>query len=526
MAEIEKAGTKKEGRVKAVWTQLDAGRSSLLKRCEQYADWTLPYIMPKTSDTVEGTELPTAYGSIGARCVNHLANVITEVLFPVGHPFFRLRSGDKLKAAAERAGLDISTVDVALSSSERAALNRVSISELRAVHVEAVKHLIVTGNALLFYPDPADKDRERRAIMYSLRDYCVLRDRMGDITKLVTRDKCRFDALPYSIQQQAAKGNFKPEDKVELFTLVELDAATDKFMVTMAVNEIDINPDGLQVSYPRAGLPWIPITWTRNTNESYGRGLVEQYAYGFNAYNSLSQSLVQFAAIASDIKRCVDPGSNVDVEQMNSSKAGQWVPARKDELWASGLDGAALDMQAVQAVVIRLEQTLSQAFLLATAAVRDAERVTTEEIKLLARELEKSHGGIYSKLASEWQSKLASILLLDIGISDSKTVKVQIVTGADSLSRSAEMENLYTILQDIDVVSTIQAKVQGAGLSGWLNEAGLVTIIQANRGVEQGTVFLTAEQKQQKDAAAAEQAKNAALQEQAGKFAEQATTGV
>ena len=59
-----------------------------------------------------------------------------------------------------------------------------------------------------------------------------------------------------------------------------------------------------------------------------------------------------------------------------------------------------------------------RAFMLSTATTRQAERVTAEEkSRCRLQELETSHGGIYSKLADEWQTPLAHIILNMEGIS-------------------------------------------------------------------------------------------------------------
>ena len=57
---------------------------------------------------------------------------------------------------------------------------------------------------------------------------------------------------------------------------------------------------------------------------------------------------------------------------------------------------------------------LGAAFLLNTAVTRDAERVTAQEIRMQAQELESSLGGVYSRLANELQLPLAKRLLQEI----------------------------------------------------------------------------------------------------------------
>lgn len=58
-----------------------------------------------------------------------------------------------------------------------------------------------------------------------------------------------------------------------------------------------------------------------------------------------------------------------------------------------------------------IESRLSYAFMLNSAVQRSGERVTAEEIRYVANELEDTLGGIYSILSQELQLPLANTLL-------------------------------------------------------------------------------------------------------------------
>src|SRR3546814_9435028 len=57
-------------------------------------------------------------------------------------------------------------------------------------------------------------------------------------------------------------------------------------------------------------------------------------------------------------------------------------------------------------VAERLELRLSHAFMLQSGTVRNAERVTAEEIRAMAQELENVLGGVYTVLSAEFQLPL------------------------------------------------------------------------------------------------------------------------
>ena len=58
-----------------------------------------------------------------------------------------------------------------------------------------------------------------------------------------------------------------------------------------------------------------------------------------------------------------------------------------------------------------IQDRLSQAFLLNSSVQRNAERVTAEEIKFVASELESTLGGIYGVLTQEFQQPLLKLIM-------------------------------------------------------------------------------------------------------------------
>lgn len=84
------------------WDELHQKKSALISLCEEYADWTLPHVFPRTN--VENIELQLAKDSIGAQAVNHLSNKVVYVLFPPKQLFFRLHVSTAVRQRIE-AGL-------------------------------------------------------------------------------------------------------------------------------------------------------------------------------------------------------------------------------------------------------------------------------------------------------------------------------------------------------------------------------------------------------------------------------------
>jgi hypothetical protein len=98
---------------------------------------------------------------------------------------------------------------------------------------------------------------------------------------------------------------------------------------------------------------------------------------------------------------------------------------------------------------------MEQAFLLNSSIQRQAERVTAEEIRFMAGELEQALGGTYSILGQELQRPLVVRLMLQmqkerkLPALPANLVSPQIITGLDGLGRSSDEMKLRLLIQGI-----------------------------------------------------------------------------
>jgi hypothetical protein len=148
-------------------------------------------------------------------------------------------------------------------------------------------------------------------------------------------------------------------------------------------------------------------------------------------------------------KRVVASANNLDVLEGNAAD----VTFMRSE--KQGDFGVAMQ------VAKEITERLSYAFMLNSAVQRKGERVTAEEIRYMASELEDALGGIYSVLAQELQLPLVSLLMTrmqrmnKIPSLPKGMVKPTITTGMEGLGRTAE-------LQKLDLFITSSAQTLGA----------------------------------------------------------------
>lgn len=207
-------------------------------------------------------------------------------------------------------------------------------------------------------------------------------------------------------------------------------------------------------------MPWIPLTWNLSRGDDYGSGLVEEYAGAFNSIEVLTQSLLNLAGIMGDIKFVVKPSSLLDVAHLNNSPSGSYHSGNPDDVTAIETQKQR-DAQFIATMIERYTTQISQAFLLNSSMVRDAERVTAEEIRMVANELEASHGGVYSRLAHQWQLPLSHVLLDQLNWEgEFYGIEPKIITGMDTLSRIGEMENIKLWIADMAALEAIPEDVR------------------------------------------------------------------
>lgn len=490
--------------LKKRWETLESrkGHGSLHERNEKYARWTLPYLYPREEE--KHKELDTDLDSIGARAVNHLSNKLTETLFPSYRSFLRLDVNEDVQSELEESDVPMEELDKALIRGEKRVLRDLDKMGHRTAATMAAKYLIVTGNTLMYYPDGKTQ-------VYSLRDYCVVRDLSGNVIEIVTQDMKAFETFSDEVQGKlrayAKEKKYEDGTDVVLYTQIKLQD-NGKYAVRQAADmvELEINKN----EYAKKDLPWIPLTWNLVRGEDYGRGMVEDYRGAFGAIDVLSQSLIEGIISAAALKFLVNPASVVDVKELNDSPNGSYHVGRDGDVVAVKSDKH-LDFQQVRQVLEDYQRQIGQAFLLNSEVTRDAERVTAEEIRQDAQELEMQYGGIYSRFTEDWQEPVAHLLLSkqDIVVNE-ETIFPTIVTGLDTLSRMGDIDNYRMFTNDLSLVATLPETVQE-----YLKTGELITWVGNNRGIDYSK-FIKTTQEVINERQQAMQQQQAMMQEETG----------
>lgn len=478
----------------------DQYKNDIMTRATRYASWTLPNIFPDDNIT-NSDEMQNDYQSVGAQAVTHLANKIMMALFQPSRPFFRMQLTQQQVAEIKESGLSQAQMEFALSDAERQAMRELDKLNARTVMTDAVTHLIITGNALVRTP-PEDNVQ-----CFSLRDYSVKRDLGGNVIKMMTRETKSVSGLPDDLAAIAMSNGYYEKDNVSIYTCIQK-VAKNKFLIWQELE--DICYCHKQVGFmSKDELEYIPLTWNLVRGKDYGTGLVENYAGDFHTISTLAESILDYTTLITDVKNLVDPAGMTDVRELTQSPSGAYVHGREEDIFVH-----APQVSNVSDFLTKQFETVSRrigaAFLLNTAVTRDAERVTAEEIRMQAHELEASLGGVYSRLAAELQLPLAKRLLKRIN-SGLKDIEPVIVTGLESLSRNSELDQIRFFFQDLLALAELPEEVAKR-----VDFGNLIATLGSGHGVDYKK-FLKDEKQVQKETEAAmqQQAAMVGMEEQA-----------
>ena len=425
------------------YTRLEGDRYQYLDRARACSKLTLPYVMPEEGFGPH-SRLDTPFSGVGSRGVNNLSSKLLLALLPPNAPFFRLQADQRKLAEEETPPELLSEIESSLQALEGLVMDEVSLGAYRVTIHEALKHLIITGNALLYLPDSGGLR------VFHLDRFVVERDPMGNLLKIATKETLAFSALPEDVQAALVQGDPNldtAESKLDLYTSCCL--IKGSWHIRQDVNGVNIPGAGGKV--PKDRNPFIPLRLSRIDGEAYGRGFVEEYLGDIQSLEALTRAIVEGSAAAAKVLFLVNPNGTTRARTLAESPNGAIVQGNAADVNTLQL-GKFNDFRTAQVTVEAIKDRLGGAFLLTSGVVRQAERVTAEEIRMLSQELETSLGGMYSLLASEMQLPLVKRIMMVM--QKKKTlpklpkdlVKPVIVTGVEALGRGNDLSKLDLFL--------------------------------------------------------------------------------
>lgn len=428
--------------LKSRYDKLAHDREPYLRRAREASKLTIPSLIPPMGNTPTSV-LPTPYQGIGARGVNTLAAKLALILLPAGDPFFRYSIDEFVEE--ELAQDEKGMIDESLAKVERSISRAINVTGIRVPLTDALRHLIVGGNVLLGYQ--GSKERFR---VYYLNQFVQHYTPDHKLLEIVIKETTTVSALPpevYEATNIAGTGK-KEDDEIDVYTCIKR-LAEDKYQVYQEVNDL---PTGQDVGvYNRDNLPFMPLGWNWVDGEDYARGHVEEYFGDLKSLEELSRAVIEGSAAAAKVLYFVRAGGQTAARELTKPNGAVCTGDAGDvsvlQLQKHG------DFRVAQETAQEIGQRLAFAFMMQQAIQRNAERVTAEEIRRVAEDIDDTLGGIFSQLSEDFQLPLVRLVAGDLERSGklpslpNDTVEIQVLTGLEALGRSAELEKLQAYFQ-------------------------------------------------------------------------------
>ena len=469
------------GTVAKRYSQLESERDTFLERGREAAKLTIPTLMPEEGHS-SSSIYATPYQGIGARGVNNLASKLLLALLPPNSPFFRLIIDDF--DLQEIAGENRGQVEEGLARIERAAMSEIEAKAIRVPTFEALKLLIVTGNALVYLP------KEGGMKVFRPDRYVTKRDTMGNLLEVITKESLDALMLPDSIKE-AVPYSESPKKSYDLYTCVKRNEKG--FRVHQEVMGIAV-PES-EGTFKKDNNPFIPLRFIRIDGEDYGRGFIEEYLGDLRSLEALTQAIVQGSAASAKVLFLVRPNGTTKSVNLAKAPNGAFLTGDANDVSTLQVQKAS-DFRVALETMRMINDRLSAAFLLNSSVQRAAERVTAEEVRFMAQELETALGGVYSILSQEFQLPLINILLESL-VKQGKmprlpkeSIRPTVVTGIEALGRGQDLNKLATFLQYLQPLGQ-------EVIASELNIADYIDRLAASLGIDTSGLIKSPEQKQQ-----------------------------
>ena len=457
---------------KTRYDKLSSDRSQYLRVAEDASKLTIPYLIHQDENVTGMRNLKTPWQSVGAKGVVTLSAKLMMSLLPPQTSFFKLQV-DETKLGEY--GPEVkSELDLAFAKVERVILEAIAASDDRVTVHQAMKHLVVSGNALIFMGKNGLK-------LFPLNRYVINRDGNGNVLEIVTKEKIAkkiIDELVPGIKTDDVNRDSDDDSKdCDVYTHVKVDG--NKVVWHQEVYD-KIIPKS-QGKAPLNITPWLPLRFNVVDGEDYGRGRVEEFMGDLKSLEALSQALVEGSAAAAKVVFTVSPSSSTKPQTLAQAGNGAIIQGRPDDIGVVQVAKGA-DFQTAYQAATTLEKRLSEAFLVLN--VRQSERTTAEEVRMTQMELEQQLGGLFSLLTVEflvpYLDRKLSVMQKNGSIPriPKDVVKPTIVAGINALGRGQDRESLTMFMQ------TIAQTVGPEAMMQFINPDEVIKRLAAASGID------------------------------------------
>ncbi len=416
--------------------ELDMRRNSKLDRARDIAAITIPNLMPPQNWS-EQFELDQPYSSVAGRGITNLASRMLSALIPLNDlPFFKftLKQGEEAPPDAQQL----------LEAMSYQVYEKLSSKNIRDSFFQALQSLIVVGDVAVKLQD----DYTFRTIRND--HYVVIRDVVGDLIEFIHLEFVPDETpLPYDSQQIYDAGIWERQGFRTIYCRYVL-GEDDIWYARKEDSDGNLVEDGQYEVFPYAVLRWNTMV-----SENYGRAKCEEIYGDIKTLEVYTRSLIESMAAASTFFMGVSPTGVTELTDLASAQNGEWIAARNEDTYViSPAETMNPQIQQTMQAVEMMRREVAEAFLMTAGGIRQAERVTATEVRMIGQELENVLGGAYSSIARDLLVPMVKRCIynmvtqgdideaLEAEFAPDGKIALDIVTGLQALSQDSNLQKL------------------------------------------------------------------------------------
>jgi hypothetical protein len=501
-------------------------REPFLIRARRLSRLTISALFRELGEN-ETTSETLPWNSLGAYCVDCLVGKLAKALFPAGIPFITLKqSKQTLNGYAQLVANGTLTQDAvgklkvladkALSGVEQEFIDGVEEDGDRAHLFDALRHLVVGGNHAI------QVMRDASLKTYPLEQYVTSRDGQGNLVEAIINEPLAWDTLEPDIQAACEEHGYKMVMESEDPTTPRpIQAPVHVFTHIRRLHSGSVSPQykvyqecwgfivpGSTMIYDGDAMPFLFLRMIALKKENYGRSYCEPYEADLQTVDGYEQLLLEAGAALAQLKWLVKPGGVTNKKAFAELPNGGVMTGDVEDVSAARADKAG-DIEVASQQQDKIIARLERVFIINSSVQRNGERVTAEEIRYLAQELENTLGGVYSNQVTTFQTPYAALKLKALQRNKRVTplpkgaVNMTILTGDAALGRQQKAQTLDEWIQTSFQITTAAAQSPLAAYFQWDNYLARGA---ANRAIDSDGLLFTQDEVDAKQQQAQQQA--------------------
>lgn len=417
-------------------------------RAEMFAELSIPYVF-RDKGASGSDDLRDKYAqSLVADLVNNLSSKITLTLFPPSASGFRLSpSSSELEEITGGDEETLSMVRELLSGGADLINREIEAQDIRKDVFGLLEYQIIVGSCIM------EKVPKKGIRLHGLKNIVVTLDDKGEAIKMCVYEE--LNRLPDGIDENLVEK--KPlEDKYGLYTMATWVKEKSKWFVVQEIDGTIVS----EITYSEKNFPFSyqGMIWT--IGDKYSRPFIEKFIGDISSYDKLSKLLVNGSLIAAKTVLFVDERQGrTRKRDVANSNNGDVVDGRADDVTALTI-GKNYDFQIPFQIYQSIANRLEKGFLAKDSIVRQAERVTAEEIREMAQELEGNLAGEYATISNRITKRIVTWIMNELKL-DLSSIDVEIITGLNALGKSNEivkLDNFISRLAQLEKLSWVKDK--------------------------------------------------------------------